>query len=153
MTSVHLIAVGRLKAGPFRDIFDSYKKRMKWPIHINEIDIRASGNQQNIIENKEIESLIQPDSRVVFVLDERGKNMTSIAFSEIIKNYFDQGKSDFQFIIGGADGLSSEIRSRAHHILSFGALTWPHMMARLMWIEQLYRAQQILSGHPYHRGD
>jgi 23S rRNA (pseudouridine1915-N3)-methyltransferase len=84
-------------------------------------------------------------------MDERGKSLPSLKFADKIRDLQNQGRSHIQFIIGGADGLGDDIRKRADLLLSFGAQTWPHMLARVMLLEQIYRCQQILSGHPYHR--
>jgi len=84
-------------------------------------------------------------------MDERGQTIKSVAFAEIFQKQMDIGHTHFQFIIGGADGLTQEVRERSNLLLSFGAQTWPHMLARIMLLEQIYRAQQILDGHPYHR--
>ena len=84
-------------------------------------------------------------------MDEKGKTLSSIEFSKHIEKIQLDSTNGIQFIIGGADGLDDEIRDQARLIMSFGRQTWPHMMARVMLLEQIYRAQQILAGHPYHR--
>lgn len=152
MPNIHLITVGRLKSGPMKEAFDEYRKRIKWSIKLDEIDIRDGGNRQQALENQEILIGLHPN-HPTFILDERGKTMASPAFAKTIENHFENGQSNLQFVIGGADGLLDEVRARAQHLVSFGAMTWPHMMVRVMLVEQLYRAQQILAGHPYHRGD
>jgi 23S rRNA (pseudouridine1915-N3)-methyltransferase len=81
----------------------------------------------------------------------RGKTIPSRTFAQKIDDIQNSGISTIQFMIGGADGLSDEIRARAKFLLGFGSQTWPHLLARVMLIEQIYRAQQILAGHPYHR--
>jgi len=85
-------------------------------------------------------------------LDERGTQWSSRALAERIAAWRDQGSPELAFAIGGADGLSETVRDRADVILSLGPMTWPHLLVRGMLLEQLYRAQQILAGHPYHRG-
>lgn len=87
----------------------------------------------------------------IVALDERGKTESSEAFAKRLGNWRDTGVADIAFVIGGANGLAPEIREKAAHIMAFGAMTWPHMFARAMLAEQLYRAITILSGHPYHR--
>ncbi|MBB6254707.1 rRNA large subunit m3Psi methyltransferase RlmH [Nitrospirillum iridis] len=84
-------------------------------------------------------------------LDERGKALPSEAFARQVGAWRDGGVADLAFVIGGADGLAEEVRRRASLLIAFGPMTWPHMMVRGMLAEQLYRAQQILAGHPYHR--
>lgn len=91
-------------------------------------------------------------SGIPFVaLDERGIQWSSRAFAERIAVWRDQGSPELAFAIGGADGLHSAVLDRANVTLSLGSMTWPHLLVRGMLLEQLYRAQQILAGHPYHR--
>jgi len=78
-------------------------------------------------------------------------SFTSIEFAQTLKNYQNEGVKSLTFIIGGADGLSKEMTDRCQHLISFGRMTWPHLLVRGMLLEQIYRAQQILFGHPYHR--
>jgi 23S rRNA (pseudouridine1915-N3)-methyltransferase len=85
-------------------------------------------------------------------LDERGIQWSSRSLAERIAAWRDRGSPELAFAIGGADGLHSMVLDRAEVILSLGSLTWPHLLVRGMLLEQLYRAQQILAGHPYHRG-
>ena len=91
------------------------------------------------------------DGAIIVALDEREKSLSSISFAGKISNWRDQGIRDVAFVIGGAYGLDESIRRQAHYAISFGAQTWPHMLVRGLLAEQLYRAQCILSGHPYHR--
>lgn len=92
-----------------------------------------------------------PAGAVIVALDERGKVMTSPAFSEVLARYRDDGRGDLALIIGGADGIAPDLRAEADMALSFGKMVWPHMLARVMLSEQLYRAASILAGSPYHR--
>ena len=84
-------------------------------------------------------------------LDERGKSLTSEAFAKTLARWRDEGTADVAFVIGGADGLADTLRKRARLLLSLGAMTWPHMLVRGLLAEQLYRAERIWAGHPYHR--
>lgn len=153
MITVRLIAVGRLRSGPLLDLFETYTHRLKWRLDLLEIDLRGeSGPHVQARENDEILGRLLPDAPL-FALDERGKSLPSPAFARLVGDLFDQGQTTLQFVIGGADGLTDSVRERARTLLSFGHMTWPHMLARVMLAEQLYRAQQILSGHPYHRGE
>lgn len=145
MTQIEIIAVGRMKNTPYNDAWQEYLKRMAWPVTLHELDVRQDQEHAKIIEK------IRPDA-YVFALDERGKSLSSIDFAQRVQALMDQGRPAIQFIIGGADGLNDEIRKRADFLLSFGIQTWPHMMVRVMLIEQIYRARQISAGHPYHRG-
>ncbi len=92
-----------------------------------------------------------PDGACLLALDERGKTTDSRAFAALIADQRDQGRRDMAFLIGGADGHQAELRERCDRLLSFGPMVWPHMLARVMLTEQLYRAASILAGAPYHR--
>ena len=92
-----------------------------------------------------------PDGARIVALDERGKSQTSEAFAKRLGIWRDDGVRAVAFLIGGADGLDESLRKRADMVVSFGALTWPHMLVRALLAEQLYRAHTILTGHPYHR--
>ena len=143
---IEIISCGRLKKGAMKDLLDEYQGRIRWSLTIHEIDsrYREADNQQADEERKILEKL---DSLAfVVVLDERGNGLKSLDFAKTIENLH-----HIQFIIGGADGLTEKVRDKANLLLSFGQQTWPHMMARIMLLEQIYRAQQILAGHPYHR--
>ncbi|MGH1398324.1 MAG: 23S rRNA (pseudouridine(1915)-N(3))-methyltransferase RlmH [Alphaproteobacteria bacterium] len=141
---IDIIAVGSLKKGALYDALQMYLKRMQWNVNI--IEIKES--QKN--ESELILAKTNPSAKII-ALDERGTSLPSLKFANKIKEFQNSGASHIQFIIGGADGLSDQIRTRANLLLSFGKQTWPHMLARVMLIEQIYRTQQILSGHPYHR--
>ena len=96
--------------------------------------------------------LIFTERARIVALDERGRTETSDAFARRLAHWRDDGVRTVGFVIGGADGLDETVRKKADFVLSFGALTWPHMLVRAMLAEQIYRAQSILAGHPYHRG-
>lgn len=146
MTSIDIIAAGRMKNSSFAELWQDYHKRMTtWPVTLIEIEGK---NQSD--EIKKIQEKIRPDAFVI-CLDERGKSLSSPDFADKIQSLMDQGRPCIQFVIGGADGLGDEIRKNADYLLSFGVQTWPHMMVRAMLIEQIYRARQIIAGHPYHR--
>ena len=105
------------------------------------------------LKRQEAELLLAavPAGAIVVALDERGKALPSEAFAARIGDWRDRGAGDLAFLIGGADGHGDAVRARADFLLAFGPMTWPHMLVRGMLAEQLYRAQQILAGHPYHR--
>ena len=92
-----------------------------------------------------------PKGAAIVALDRRGTALSSEAFAQRLATWRDAG-ADLAFLIGGAEGLAESVLERAQLVLSFGAMTWPHLLARAMLLEQIYRAQQILAGHPYHRG-
>ena len=146
MSAIEFIAAGQIHSGPYYDLYQEYLKRIRWNVSLQEIkDQNTEKTQTRILEK------ITTGSYVI-ALDEGGKNIDSRAFSQdIAKLIEDREYKKIQFIIGGADGLNETIRQKAHQVVSFGKLTWPHKLVRVMLIEQLYRAQQIYLGHPYHR--
>jgi 23S rRNA (pseudouridine1915-N3)-methyltransferase len=144
MLSIDLIAVGKLRNDPLLDVFEDYKKRLLWKFSLIELDGKTHAEQLSNIQSE-----IKPKAALI-VMDERGKSVSSRDFAAKIDAWA-ISHGHVQFVIGGADGLSDAIRKNATMLLSFGAQTWPHMMARVMLMEQIYRAQQILAGHPYHR--
>ena len=144
MSHIELIVIGKLKNDPLLDVFNDYKKRLTTKFTLLELD----GKTQSEQISKIMQSL-SPTSAIV-VMDERGKSLSSRDFSSKMEQWF-VSHGHIQFVIGGADGLNDDIRNRATMLLSFGVQTWPHMMARVMLMEQIYRAQQISAGHPYHR--
>ena len=151
MKLIELIVAGRLSKGPLYDLSQDYIKRLSWPVKIHEIESKHRDPQK--IQTDECEKILEKMNARAFVviLDERGDGLRSLDFAKTIKNMQNSGENHMQFIIGGADGLTDEVRDKANFLLSFGQQTWPHMFARVMLLEQIYRAQQILSGHPYHR--
>ena len=145
MLRIEILVAGRLKKGAFADLRDEYLKRMTWPVTITEVEGRSAEEEQSRLIEK-----IKPQS-VLIALDEKGKVFSSREFSAKLSEFSTQGQTDIQFLIGGADGLNDDIRKRARFLLAFGPQTWPHMMVRVMLLEQIYRTQQIIAGHPYHR--
>lgn len=151
MFTIEIIAVARLKKGSYASLAAEYEKRIKWPLAICEIEARSTDPAAaQTEESQKIMKRISPGATVI-ALDERGKTLGSSEFARLIGRYRDEAVGKVQFVIGGADGLTPEVRERANLLLSFGKQTWPHLLARIMLLEQIYRAQQILAGHPYHR--
>lgn len=150
-----IIAVGRLKAGPEHALVEDYAKRLKaaparlGPVTVNEIDERkdAAGQARALCD---LLAKLPPAHKVV-ALDERGEALTTRTFANRLAAWRDDGVPEAAFVIGGADGLPSPARERAHLTLSLGRLTFPHLLARALLAEQLYRAASLLAGHPYHR--
>ena len=147
-----LIAVGRARAGLWRDLHEFYIGRVRWPADLREIEARRGlrGREQRRDEGIKILASIPTSARVV-ALDEAGVTLSSKAFAEWIGQALNDGVPDLTFIIGGPEGLDHRILARSDLTLSLGRMTWPHMLVRGLLAEQLYRAQQILAGHPYHR--
>lgn len=149
--NIELLVCGRLKKGPYTDLFQDYLKRMEWTVRQYEIESRHRDPKQiHADECAQILERIKPDHFVI-ALDERGKTLSSRELAGRFQGLQNEGRAQVQCVIGGADGLNDEIRARANFLLSFGRQTWPHMLARVMLLEQIYRAQQILKNHPYHR--
>ncbi len=147
-----LIAIGRAKRGPERDLFELYTKRMQPSLDLIEVEEKRPLSGPELMA-REAELILAkvPDGGHLVALDERGKAMSSRDFAGFMATVQDDGVRDLVFVIGGADGLASVLRERAQRVLSFGPQTWPHMLVRVMLAEQVYRAQTIQAGHPYHR--
>ncbi|MBI3440471.1 MAG: 23S rRNA (pseudouridine(1915)-N(3))-methyltransferase RlmH [Proteobacteria bacterium] len=146
---IRIIAVGRQKSSPTQDLCTEYLKRMKWAVRVKEIDAPKGSTplQELPLILKEL-----PGESLIIALDERGTTLSSPEFAQKLDQWQNQAPAnEITFIIGGADGLDNEIRKRATFLMSFGKQTWPHMLVRVMLLEQIYRAQQITAGHPYHR--
>ncbi len=139
-----ILAVGKAK-GAQASLCDEYAKRLMGGFSVREL---TTQNQK--AENEAIMAAVSPQAFVV-ILDERGQDLTSRELAQKIAGWQDQGVQELVFVIGGADGLMQDVKERADFSLSLGCKTWPHQLARVMLIEQLYRAQQINKGHPYHR--
>lgn len=155
-----VIAVGRLKQGPERDLAERYHERFVDAgrklglrgLDIHEIpESRARDAPTRMAEEGRAIAALIPEKALMIALDERGKNLDSETFAGHLGRWRDEGTPDAAFVIGGADGLSPELRSKVKLTVAFGAATWPHQLVRVLLLEQLYRAATILSGHPYHR--
>ena len=149
---ITLLAVGRMKAGAARDLFDLYAQRLRWPIVVKEVEERRTLPAEAVKEQEGalLLAAIPPRARVV-ALDEAGRQMTSRDFARLLGRWQDEGVQDLAFLVGGADCLSQQARQGDDVILSLGCMTWPHMLVRGLLAEQLFRAESILAGHPYHR--
>ncbi len=156
---ITVAAVGKLKAGPERELFERYLKRAGAPgrqlgltFALRELPESRAG-LVTLRMSQEADALLGlvPQSVVLVVLDEKGKTTDSAAFAAKIASWRDSGAAGVVFAIGGADGHGNALLQKAGLRLAFGAMTWPHQLVRIMLAEQLYRAVTILSGHPYHR--
>lgn len=148
-----IVAVGRWKAGPEKALYGLYEKRIQPQLQLKEVGEkkRLSGADLTRSEGQLLLNAV-PDGARIVALDGIGKGLSSRALAEALDRWRDDGVRSTAFVIGGADGLDRAVLQRADLKLSLGPQTWPHMMVRAMLAEQLYRAQAILSGHPYHRG-
>lgn len=150
---IDILAIGRARAGPERALYRSYADRIRWPLALRELEEkrRLPPAELRARESALLLEALPADAAVV-ALDETGKDLSSEEFAKRLGRWRDDGRATVAFVIGGAEGLSDEVRGRADLLLSLGRQTWPHMLVRTMLAEQIYRAQQILAGHPYHRG-
>ena len=136
---LHVIARGKLGRSPEADLVERYAKRITWPLKLTELP--ESGGRI-------------PEPQAPFrtvLLDERGDALSSVEFAELLRTWRDHGTREARFLIGAADGHARADRDAADRLLAFGHATWPHLLARAMLLEQLFRATSILAGHPYHR--
>lgn len=150
-----IAAIGRQSPGPEKTLVEDYLARAGaagralalGPVTLTEIDERKARRQAE----QGAKLLEAAGSGHMIALDERGKTLTSPDFARLLEKLRDQGVAETTFLIGGADGHDRALRERADRLLSFGPMVWPHMLARVMLAEQIYRAVSILGGSPYHR--
>ncbi|MGI4850706.1 MAG: 23S rRNA (pseudouridine(1915)-N(3))-methyltransferase RlmH [Janthinobacterium lividum] len=147
--NLSLIAIGKIKSGPAKDFFGLYQRRLIKDISVKEIEVKSKGSSDEI-KRLEQDLILQaiPPRAFVILLDEKGENITSESFADKLQNLM---SDKIVFIIGGAHGVTPLVKARANLLLSFGKWTWPHMMVRVLLVEQIYRAQQIHLNHPYHK--
>lgn len=149
---ITLLAIGRMKAGAAQDLFELYRQRLRWPMTVKEVEERRALPAETLKQQAGALLLdALPKGARVVALDETGRQMTSRDFAALLGRWQDEGTQDAAFLVGGADGLSQQTLRAADIILSLGRMTWPHMLVRGLLAEQLFRAESILAGHPYHR--
>jgi 23S rRNA (pseudouridine1915-N3)-methyltransferase len=154
-----LIAVGRAKPGPVRDLYEHYAGRLGQGGRglLGELDLKEVEERRPLppgeLKRREAELLLaaRPKDARLIALDERGKTLTSGDFAALLGRWRDEGLGELAFVIGGADGLDASVRKAAALTLALGPMTWPHLLTRALLAEQLYRAQSILTGLPSHR--
>ncbi|MEK9723909.1 MAG: 23S rRNA (pseudouridine(1915)-N(3))-methyltransferase RlmH [Rhodospirillaceae bacterium] len=147
-----IVTVGRWKAGPEKALFEHFRKRIQPPPELREVEERKRLSGPELMRREgELLLTAVPDGAAVVALDGSGKGLTSPQIAERLGTWRDDGIRTAAFLIGGADGHDRAVLDRADAVLSLGPQTWPHLMVRAMLAEQLYRAQSILAGHPYHR--
>lgn len=142
---IHIVSGGYFKNAPEKLIFENYAKRMKRPVVLHELNDRGGAVDDDLYETH-----IKPHRHII-MLDEHGTDMTSVAFAQYMQNLEHESIKDIVFLIGGANGFSKDLKSKSHKKIRFGSMTWPHMMVRVMVMEQIYRSQQINQNHPYHK--
>jgi len=137
---LHLIVRGKIGRSPESELVDRYLKRIAWPVKLTELpDTGGTVPQPAATPSRNV------------MLDERGRQLSSEEFAALLGRWRDEGVRECRFMIGAADGHGDAAREGADLLVAFGAMTWPHMLARAMLAEQLWRATSILAGHPYHR--
>jgi 23S rRNA (pseudouridine1915-N3)-methyltransferase len=136
---LHVIARGKIGRSPEAELVERYAKRIAWPLRLSELP-EAGGR------------IPEPQAPLrTVLLDEKGKQLSSQALAKQLETWRDGGIREARFVIGAADGHGEAERAEADLLLAFGVATWPHLLARAMLLEQLFRATSILAGHPYHR--
>ena len=136
---LHVIASGKIARSPEAELVTRYEKRIAWPVRLTELS-EAGGRV--------------PEPQTPFrtvLLDEKGSDLSSVDLARRLEQWRDGGIRECRFVIGAADGHTDEERREANLLLAFGKATWPHLLARAMLMEQLFRATSLLAGHPYHR--
>jgi 23S rRNA (pseudouridine1915-N3)-methyltransferase len=136
---LHILARGKIGRSPEAELVERYLKRVAWPTKVTELP-ESGGNLPP-----------PPANCVTILLDEKGEPLGSVDFARRLERWRDEGRREARFLIGGADGFGEADRAGADLLLSFGKATWPHLLARAMLAEQLWRATSILANHPYHR--
>jgi 23S rRNA (pseudouridine1915-N3)-methyltransferase len=150
-----LLAVGKAKAGPARALFEDYAQRLRPPLELIEVEERRrlGAGEMKLREAELLRAALarRAGKPVVVALDEHGRTLDTAAFAQQMARWRDRGVAEVAFLVGGADGLDPALVTGSDLQLALGPMTWPHLLVRGLIAEQLYRAQQILAGHPYHR--
>ena len=136
---LHIIARGKIGRSPEADLVARYAKRIAWPFKLSELPEAGGTPPASLTPSREV------------LLDERGRQLSSEEFAALLGRWREEGVREARFLIGAADGHGEAARAKADMLLGLGAMTWPHLLARAMLAEQLWRATSILAGHPYHR--
>ena len=136
---LHIVARGKIGRSPEAELVARYEKRITWPFKLTELPETGGKAPEPVTPLRTV------------LLDERGKQLSSEELAAILGRWRDDGVREARFVLGAADGHSEAERREADLLLAMGAMTWPHLLARAMLLEQLYRATTIVAGHPYHR--
>lgn len=142
MTQLILLVGGNAKNSEEEKIFNKYQKRILWPLKVIEVKNTKELKDLFIKKKKDIDCWI--------LLDEKGQDLSSKDFAFFLQKKIELHQQ-IGFIIGVDTGVVGEIKEQVHEKISFGKKTWPHLLVRVLLIEQIYRAQQILNHHPYHK--
>lgn len=136
---LHIIARGKIGRCPEAELVERYLKRINWPTKVTELPDRGGAMPA-----------AERNSRTI-IFDEKGEQLSSSQIAELLGRWRDDGVCEARFCLGAADGFDDADRATADRLIAFGKATWPHMLARAMLAEQMYRATSILANHPYHR--
>lgn len=136
---LHIVARGKIGRSPEAELVERYLKRIAWPTKLTELP--DTGGRIPL----------PPDNSITILLDERGEQLGSVELARRLERWRDEGRREARFLIGAADGFGDAERAAADLLLAFGRATWPHLLARAMLAEQLFRATSVLANHPYHR--
>jgi 23S rRNA (pseudouridine1915-N3)-methyltransferase len=149
---ITVASVGRWKRGALPELFQDYRKRLSWPLELVEVTARKplEGDPLKAHEADLLRACV-PQQAATIALDAGGKALSSERFADTLGRFEDDGVGELAFLIGGSDGLDRELVKGADLALSLGPMTWPHLLVRVLLAEQLYRAQAIRQGHPYHK--
>ncbi len=149
--NINIVSIGQFKNSEYKPIFFNYISKLPWEVKLTELKPYKHKNQQ-LRKEKDSDKLIEKvnENQIIISLDKSGNTITSEEFTQLITQQ-KQDNKNISFLIGGADGISASCLKKSNIIISFGKMTWPHLLARLLLAEQLYRASSIISNHPYHR--
>ena len=151
---IFIVACGKIENSAYENLWQEYKKRLKWQVKLIEINLKNSSSLSvEEYRNQEKKLILQylPKDATIIVLDINGKDWSSDYFASKIEYFQQSSIGEVVFLIGGAFGLDKDLCERANYRFSFGRITLPHLMARIVLIEQIYRAQTIIEKHPYHK--
>ena len=150
---VNIVCVGKIKEKFFTDAIEEYKKRLSRFCDFKIIEVDEASNEKNLEKKSQIEGklLLSKCKGVIFSLDGNGKLISSEGLADLVKQEADFSVSEISFVIGGSNGLSKEVLDASKMVISFGKITFPHQLFRVVLAEQIYRAFTILSGLPYHK--
>jgi 23S rRNA (pseudouridine1915-N3)-methyltransferase len=151
---ITILSIGKFENSPHRLVFENYLKRLKWRVELKEFDLKNSQNfsveKIKTGEGELILKALRPGSKLI-ALDENARQFKSTDFAKLLADSAVNGSSNISFAIGGSNGLSQEVLNKAALKISFGLMTFPHLMVRALLAEQLYRASTIIDNHPYHK--
>ena len=149
---IFILAVGKGYNSPENQLTKNWLKRLPKKGNLIEIESKLPACEKRIEDEGDRILKAKPNGAALAILDPKGKDYSSEELAELIRQWHDGGYRSAAFAIGGANGHSKNIQKKALKSISFGRAIWPHLLCRAMLAEQLYRANMILAGHPYHYG-